>query len=338
MDEQPKAEQDNQAVPPPMPPVSPNPVVGSQPILPPQPVIDPQPTTQGVANAVKPKKNLLWLWITLPIVGLLAILVILFLISPVFSRIQAQATANNFMKAMQTNDGATLKELSGESSENSLIKRGIDGLKNAKYSQRGSAESRSDGYVVNFDVTGSDTIVDTSITVSKGKVTKLLLNTTRVRPSSPEPTSTTTSKSSSACLTITDVTNAGVTTMTKEALFPNARIWFQSLFFKADSTEFLSDSLAAKTLDQTSKFYASTSSKNYTFDIQGTAHEGASTSSGVKIANDRASKIKDELTKRGVPAERVNIIEPKSSDNSNDSSGSSDRSITIFIKLPADCK
>jgi outer membrane protein OmpA-like peptidoglycan-associated protein len=110
------------------------------------------------------------------------------------------------------------------------------------------------------------------------------------------------------------------------------------LFFKADSTEFLSDSLAAKTLDQTSKFYASTSSKNYTFDIQGTAHEGASTSSGVKIANDRASKIKDELTKRGVPAERVNIIEPKSSDNSNDSSGSSDRSITIFIKLPADCK
>ncbi len=247
---------------------------------------------------------------------------------------QANAKATDYMQAIKDDNNDSMISLSGEG-RSDFTKTASDGLKSANYKRRETIK-KEPGYVVNFDVTGSDSIHDTSVVISSGKVVSFLINAGGSSTSSNSQPKTSPAPANT-CLVVPDLKNAGITYIDEAALQPNARVFFLDLFFGPDSTNFLSDSVASSELSKAANLYNKTNSKDYMFEVEGKVHESTSSNAGVILANDRANKIKSELEKLGIPSSKITVIEVKSGVNSTDSTGSSDRSITVYLKMPGSC-
>lgn len=330
MNEQPPVSQDSVAAP------APEPIPTS---IPPQTQQFPQP---GNAVAATPlKKRALWPWIVASL-GLLLIIGGTLLYLFIYPVLQAKAVATGFMGALKTADNAKIKELSGEDATSPFFVNAEKGLKDASYSIADSTK-KDTGYVINFNVTGSASVKDTTVVVKDGKVTSLLLNTKSKTATSTTPTA---SNSTSTCLTAADITAAGFSYSTDDeslnfAAKYNKPTYLAGLYFMPDSTSYNDDMLSpddqhAAVLDRVAKVYTNSSSKDFTYTVYGFVHETTSSAAGVQLANARAGKVKDELTTRGVPASRITIGTPANADTA-ESAADIDRKIEVDLFMPSSC-
>lgn len=296
------------------------------------PIVQAQQPAPYIAGAVVPKKkSLLWLWITLGILGMLTVIgAILFVLA--FPGIQARAIASEFMGAVAKDDEATMKKLS-DSGRDGITQKATTGLKGASYTIKDSTDKDNIGYVVNFDVKNSSTLTNTTVVVKSGKVTTFNINS---KGASTETQATATdSATASTCLTVSDLKTAGISYIDQESLDAGTRsgngTYLGELFFAPDSTNFLSDTVASSELDKFSTVYSTNKNKQFFFMVRGSVRESASTAAGTTLANQRSTKIKDQLVSRGVPAEMVKLYQPVSGTSM--SSDDIDRRIDININV-----
>ena len=134
-----------------------------------------------------------------------------------------------------------------------------------------------------------------------------------------------------ACLQTSDVDffPGGVSTNVYQYFYNN------NLFFNADATSYVYPSQSAEKIQDFANFYKAKSNKAFTFHIRGSVNEQSQTEVGKKLANERASKIKDALMAKGVPASRISIDKPVSVNNQNITEAS--RNVTLEIKADKNC-
>lgn len=303
-----------------------------------------QPSVAPVAQqAQQPpikKRNALWLWITLPVLGVLAVLAVLFFIF-MYPDMNARSIATRFMNAAQSGDDTVLNDLSGDTTSNSLLKSANEGLQNATFSVSDSKNKGSDGYVVNFKVEGSSTIKNTSVILKDNKVSTFLLN---VGVSSSDATKSTdssiTTTTNSKCLTVDDLKNSDITYIDKAALKTSATsnfpVYFDNLYFGADSTDFRSEDGAKSTFEKAATLYKNNSSKDYTFILKGYEHNVGATSD-MTISAQRAQKAKTAMVALGIPESRITVQDPESVSSSDPNYDEIDRKIAINILIPSTC-
>lgn len=303
------------------------------------PVIPVQPTTPQAPLPRAPKKNLLWLWLTLGVVGLLVVVGAILFFVTVYPAIQARTVADAYMVAVKTGDNDLMMKLSGTGS-NSLTQRATEGLKGATYKYHDMHYKENKGYVVNYDVQNSAVLRNTTVIVLHNKVTTFNTNAYgSVATQSPD---TSSANGPSACLTLADLQKSNITYIDQSAIDaaqkgPMHGIWFGSAFFNADSTTSSSDRAQNELVGQAATLYKNNPDKKFGFSIAGATHESAQSSQGVQLANDRANTVKDAMVAAGIPASKITIDAPTYDTNPYDATGEADRSITIQIELDPSC-
>jgi outer membrane protein OmpA-like peptidoglycan-associated protein len=321
----------------------------------PAPVPDQQPqnnytqTTYPASPVIQTKKrNLVWLWITLGIVGLIAAIVAATLFfNGTIGSLVANQTASSYMQALRDSDDTKIKDLSGIDANDPFIINTKKGLKEASYKHIETIQKDS-GYVVSFDVTNSASIKDTAVTVKDGKITNFLMNIrnkskTATQEASIETKQSTetavTTPSTTACLTLPDVQGAGETIYDDNAsIFDHAYdlpIYYDMLFFEPDSTVIGYEPALTELADHTAKFYKALPDKNYKFQIIGSVNESSSTEAGKTLALQRAEKIKNAMVSAGVPESKIFMDSPKNETSATDPEIY--RRVDINIQSAAEC-
>lgn len=308
------------------------------PVYPAQPPTPP-PVQAPYPNAPKKSGNKLWLWITLGVVGLLTVIssIILVLTLPA---ITARAIATSYMDAIRDKDEAKIKSLDGEGMT-PFTKHVSDGLQGATYEVTSTASTK-EGYRVNFDVSGSKTITDTSVFLDNGKVAKLNLNAkSKATPdeskgSGSKSNDASTTVTTSTCLTSSGLASAGILGIDQKSLDNNAHdnngYSIESVYFKPDSIDFEYPSVENENLDKLANVYTLNKNKRFNYVLIGSVRESNSSSAGVTLANQRATVIKDGLVARGVPSDMITIAQPMNN-SSPDYDGTIFRSVDVRISL-----
>jgi hypothetical protein len=287
-----------------------------------------QPTNQPYAT----KNNRNRLWIALAVISGLVLIAIIGAITIFNSSPDANAT--KFMQALKSSDDKSIQSLSDFDANDSFIVSAKNGLKDATYKLVSSTKKDS-GYVVNFDVTGSSTIKDTSVTLKDNRVATFLLNTRTQAADIPKPAAI---ESSNTCLTLADAINTGESYFDDASIFNHAHeipFYYDELFFEADSTAVSYGPALDELATSVANFYKATSNKKYQFQIIGSVNEATSTSAGKTLALQRAEKIKDTFIAAGVPESKIVIASPK-----NETSAANPeiyRRVNINIQTAAEC-
>lgn len=125
------------------------------------------------------------------------------------------------------------------------------------------------------------------------------------------PATSTQSSSNLACLVNDDYRymeyDKSLPTVTFDTTYDPAKFTFNktdSMFFKPDTT---TETSFMAVYDDWADFASKNSAKQWTFRLEGSIY--GTDPAGVTLANQRADKVKGELTKRGVPESRI-IVDP----------------------------
>lgn len=160
-----------------------------------------------------------------------------------------------------------------------------------------------------------------------------------VKTSTPTPTPTVTptpTPAVSKCLALADY--KGLSNVNDGIDYINKLPYQKAFYFKANSTTY--DEPAA-TVDadvaELAAFASKNKAKTFMFLITGSVNASSKDQVGVKLASDRATKIKDALAAKGVPATNLKIVDQKNNDLSlSNIYASSNRNVQVFID--ATCK
>ena len=109
----------------------------------------------------------------------------------------------------------------------------------------------------------------------------------------------------------------------------------QTYFFQPDSTSFVYADQAKTALDKAKTFYDANKTKEFTIHLSGKVQESSSTTAGVKLAHDRATKITSELVSRGITANI--IVEDQPQPNSATYNDGSERNVDLDIHKKIPC-
>lgn len=314
--------------------------------------IEQQPQLQAPYTPPTAAKKFPWLWVLLSALALLIVAGIILFVTFIYPQIQAKAVATGFMEALRKGDSSKIKDLTGEDTSSSFFTAAESGLKNASYTIA-STTKKDAGYVVNFDVSGSSAIKDTSIKVSdNNKVTAFNLNVRNTVSSKIEGGTATVETPSNTgqtpavtCLTASDLKANTITSIyddwsIKYGQTSDGRgLFLTHLFFLPDSAVYKEEMTAETSSEMLAKirdFYKANLTKDYTFSVYGFVHQATSTSAGVQLANDRSAKVKSDLIAMGIPSSKITIGSPS---NAADSTVDPDieRKIEVDLIIPSNC-
>ena len=144
-------------------------------------------------------------------------------------------------------------------------------------------------------------------------------------------------KSNSKCLTSADFRKAGYSHM-KEGLFVlnDGKYNLENIFFNADSSQYTYEGVTIDKLGKLGSLYKSNSQKEFSIELVGQTYESSKTSTGAKLAMERADKVKQGLVSQGFPENKIIISEPKIA-NHDSSDNTADRNVTIYLVVPQEC-
>ncbi len=113
---------------------------------------------------------------------------------------------------------------------------------------------------------------------------------------------------------------------------------FEEVLYKPDSTEYADAAAAKASADKYASFYKTFKDRYWSIELQGEIKDidkTGNSAGNVKLANDRANRFKNDLTSRGVAADKITISEPDiSSADSNQISNA--RNVTV--RVTSQCK
>ncbi|NCU30321.1 hypothetical protein EOL73_00660 [Candidatus Saccharibacteria bacterium] len=107
----------------------------------------------------------------------------------------------------------------------------------------------------------------------------------------------------------------------------------ETIYFNADSNEYSNPDAARLRYDKMAEFYNKYSKEVFLYYIQATTYEDNTSSEGLKIAQARADRAKQELTSRQIPASYIVVEQPKTSTYNAESM----RNVVITIRGSSDC-
>lgn len=303
----------------------PNPVA-IQPILTPQETQDTPPPK---------KKSLLWLWVTLIIITVLAVVGIVVYVM-LHQGVQQTTVATDFMKALQNADREAIKKLSGQNPDSDSVKKVIDGLKDSKYTLKNSTVNNGEE-TFSFSVENSADIHDMTVTVKDSKVTATSLNTEY--DAAQKQTKDNVAKAHS-CITVDDFKANNIDyidniSLKSQATSDSHRGYFADYYFEVNSATYAKDSYIYKELQKVASFYENTKTKNYSFVLQGTEHQTSANDINGNVATQRSQNIKNDLVSLGVDANKITIDAPVIDDHP--SVSEIDRKVILDIVIPAEC-
>lgn len=107
----------------------------------------------------------------------------------------------------------------------------------------------------------------------------------------------------------------------------------ETIYFNADSAEYSSPDAAKIRYDKMAEFYNKYSKKVFLYYIQATTYEDNTSSEGLRIAQARADRAKQELTSRGIPASYISVDQARTSTYNAEAM----RNVVVTIKGSSDC-
>lgn len=296
---------------------------------PPSGMVQPMAPGQMPASSGGKKKGII-IGVIVAVIATIAVLGVL-IVLPAMAILQARARSDGFMKAITTNDtktALTFVQNGGDSEDKTFLEAAASKVKGS-YSYKESAK-KNDKYYVLYNLSAGDYksartemvnvsgkwyldgfVYDTQqLKLIPGSATDASAKT----DTSASPTKTTANTGALACLTQDDYKWISYDKQPFSVEFDNtydpAKFTFNKIddmFFKPDSTN--EDSFLS-VYDDWADFAKHNENKQWKFRLEGTTYgSDHATAAAQKLANDRSAKVKAELVKRGVPAERV-IIDP----------------------------
>ncbi len=312
-----------------------------QPVAPPRP-LTPTPTPDPVPQAapsVRPtsfnttgssaggkKKFFLFGGIAVVVLALLSFFIVL----PALASLQAKGRADGFMKAITTGDvtqAMTFVKNGGDAEDKAFLTGASEKVKGS-YSYKESTK-KDDKFYALFTLKAGAYISARTEMINDGgkwyldgfvydtKELALVPGNGATSNSTEADTTADTEKTAStlACLTQDDYKwfeyNKQPSTVTFDDTYDPVKITLNKtgdMFFKPDTTN--EDSFTS-VYDDWADFAKHNENKQWKFRLQGsTFGSDATQASGKKLANERSEKVKTELVKRGVPADRIVIDAP----------------------------
>lgn len=144
-----------------------------------------------------------------------------------------------------------------------------------------------------------------------GKATQ---NSQKNQPTSQNTSTTTTTKSTadtSSCVTAADLEKAFKVQTDQKDFDSMNYLYGTSIFFEADSTADSFPDQVGEEYDKFAQFYKDNSTKQFAIHLTASTYEASTSDAGTKLATERVNKVKDALTSRGVPSDRIVIETPR---------------------------
>lgn len=140
------------------------------------------------------------------------------------------------------------------------------------------------------------------------------------------------SKISSACLTY-DEANEIAKYSSKSDFKPSALIASETYFFNADSATLRDDNsdIHTESLDKLAAWIKKYENKSFKVTIAGQVNSKSVGETATKLANDRARTIYDQLVKRGVKSDKLEIGQPISADGAGSDDQEAYRNVSASI-------
>lgn len=306
--------------------------MNEQPVTVPDPYQMPtQPSPSG--------KSRLGLWIGLGVGGALLLAGIIVGVVLLLMSGSPKSIASAYLSAIEKDDQTKIRELSGESPD-PLTNRAREEMKASKgFTYDGEKDDKDKGMVVRFKA-GEDKKTIIAVTVKDKRITKLVINTGKPVKADDEKkadsqddkqSAAPNSQAASTCLTVKDFREFGHLEAVPMRLRDGKTISLLTFFFEADSAQSAFPDLAKRDVATIANLYKKHADKKFTIELQGSTSESSTSSTGTKLANERAAKVKNDLVANGVPEARITVVAPKIGDST------ASRSVNLFFSMDQSC-
>lgn len=171
-------------------------------------------------------------------------------------------------------------------------------------------------------------------------LSKKSATTSTTQSSQTNESNNTTNTLASTCLMVSDLKDSGITYIEAVSLKSGANsgmpIYYDNLYFVANSTDYLSESAATESFNTAATLYKNAAKKEFTYTLKGYEHQIDGSTSDLSMATQRANKAKAQMVSLGIPESRITVLDPEVTSNDSDYNDI-DRKIEIGILIPSSC-
>lgn len=299
-----------------------------------QPVAMPDPYQMPTQSSPSGKSRL-GLWIGLGVGGALLLTGIIVGVVLLLMSGSPKSIASSYLSAIEQDDKAKIRELSGESAD-SLTDKARQEIKASKgFTYDSEKDNKDKGVVVRFKA-GENKKTIIAVTVKDKRVTGLVIDNGKRAKADDEKkddASTQDTVKPLQCVTEADLKAAGISIDNNSFRYArNGMYTFMEFYFSPDSSEYKYPAAMPTHLDKIAAFYAGNASKGVKLVLEGRTREATQSETGKQLGIARANKVKADLMARGIPASVLTVNPPRYSAEST----SEDMERTVDVKIVID--